>query len=464
MAPLLSPSTAARVLKAALARGGEFAEIFAEHRESSRVVLEDGRLEDVGGGANHGAGVRLVRDQREVYGHSNDTSLKALLEVASFLSHAVREEKKGARRAFAFRKSKAPRLPRARRSPLQTPLAHKVALAQRGERRARSFPHIKQVSSVLRDSVQRVLVANSLGEWAEDERTQAVYFVQAVAEKDGVVQTAYEPLGGTAGYELFYGDAPEEVAATAARRAALMIEAPKARGGPQTIVLSSSAGGTMIHEAVGHGLEADLAEEGLSVYAGKLGEPIASPLVSVVDDATLAHKRGSFRFDDEGTPSEKTVLVENGILRRYMQSRLTAIKSGAVPTGNGRRESYEYLPIVRMTNTLIAPGQDDPREIVRGVDRGLLVTRMGGGQVNTVNGDFVFEVSEGYAIEKGLVTHPVRGATLTGNGPKVLLEIDRVGSDLGFGIGTCGKDGQGVPVADAQPTIRIPELIVGGEA
>lgn len=249
----------------------------------------------------------------------------------------------------------------------------------------------------------------------------------------------------------------------AADRARMLLRAPKARGGPMTVVLSSSAGGTMIHEAVGHGLEADLAQEELSVYADKLGERIASPLVTVIDDATLGGKRGSYRFDDEGVPGQRTVLVENGILKRFMESRITAGKDGARPTGNGRRESYEHLPIVRMSNTMIAPGADDPGDIISSVHRGLLVTQMGGGQVNTVNGDFVFEVSEGFIIERGQIGHAVRGATLTGNGPKILMEIDRVGSDLGFGIGTCGKEGQGVPVADAQPTIRIPEIVVGGQ-
>jgi TldD protein len=199
------------------------------------------------------------------------------------------------------------------------------------------------------------------------------------------------------------------------------------------------------------------------VYANKLGTVIASPLVSVVDDATLAGRRGSFRFDDEGTDAERTVLVDKGVLRTFMYDRLTAMKAGAVSTGNGRRESYKHRPIPRMTNTMIVPGETAPHDILRATDRGLYVKKMGGGQVNTVNGDFVFEVNEGYLIEQGQLGEPVRGATLTGNGPKVLLSIDLVGSDLGFSIGTCGKDGQGSPVSDAQPTLRIPEIVVGGE-
>jgi len=218
----------------------------------------------------------------------------------------------------------------------------------------------------------------------------------------------------------------------------------------------------MIHEAVGHGLESDLAQEGLSVFSGRIGDQIASPLITVIDDPTIPRKRGSYLFDDEGTESKRTILVEKGILKGYLYDRLGAMKDHLPPTGNGRRQSYQHKPIPRMSNTLIAPAETPPEEILRSVSSGLLVRKMGGGQVNTVNGDFVFEVSEGYRIEGGELGSPVRGATLIGNGPQILREIDMVGSDLGFGLGTCGKDGQGAPVADAQPTLRIPEIIVGG--
>lgn len=218
----------------------------------------------------------------------------------------------------------------------------------------------------------------------------------------------------------------------------------------------------MVHEAVGHGLEADLASLGLSVYHKKIGQRIANDKITIVDDKTLTGKRGSFVFDDEGTPSEKTVLVEKGILKNYMYDRRMALRDGVKSTGNGRRESYRFPPICRMTNTMIMPGTDDPEEIIRTTPKGLFVTKMGGGQVNTVNGDFVFEVNEAYLIENGKISDPVRGAMLMGNGPQVLNTIDRIGNDHGFSIGTCGKNNQGVPVSDAQPTIRIPEIVVGG--
>ncbi len=241
-----------------------------------------------------------------------------------------------------------------------------------------------------------------------------------------------------------------------------MLEAQKAPRGEMTVVLSSSAGGTMIHEAIGHGLEADIVQKKASKYCGKIGKEIASPLITVIDDPTLPNKRGSYRFDDEGNPSQKTVLVENGVLKSYLYDYLTAKRDRINPTGNGRRESYHYRPLPRMSNTYIAPGESDPEGIIKSTKKGLFVKKMGGGQVDSVNGDFVFEVEEGYLIEDGKITKPVRGATLIGNGPKVLREINMVGNDLGFEIGTCGKEGQGVPISDGQPTLRIPRMIVGG--
>jgi TldD protein len=283
-----------------------------------------------------------------------------------------------------------------------------------------------------------------------------------VAKEKEILQTGTETKGGFIGWEIFDEFSPEEIATIAAKRAILMLEAQKAPAGEMTVILSSSAGGTMIHEAIGHGLEADIIQKGASKYCGKIGKKIASSLITVIDNPTLPNKRGSYRFDDEGNSSQKTILVENGVLKSYLYDYLTAKKDKIKPTGNGRRQSYHYRPIPRMSNTYIAPGKTDPKKIIKSVKRGLFVKQMGGGQVDTVTGDFVFEVEEGYLIEDGKITKPVRGATLIGNGPEVLREIDMVGNDLGFEIGTCGKEGQGVPVSDGQPTLRIPKIIVGG--
>jgi len=340
----------------------------------------------------------------------------------------------------------------------------KIELVRTANKTARTFDkRIKQVIVMYRDSVQKVQIATSEGFIAEDERIHTLMVVHVIASDNGVIQTGYEPAGGLIGFELFENVKPEELALTAARRATMMLTAQRAPGGRMPVVISSNAGGTMIHEAIGHGLEADLAQQGLSVYSEKIGKQVASPLVTVLDDATIPNKRGSFRFDDEGTPSQRTVLVKNGKLTGYMYDNYTAMQDKTRSTGNGRRESYHSRPIPRMTNTFIASGESLPEDVLQSTPKGLFVKKMGGGQVNTVTGDFVFEVQEGYIIDNGRIGEPVRGATLTGNGPEVLKSIDRVGSDMGFSIGTCGKDNQGVPVSDAMPTIRIPEIVVGGE-
>jgi TldD protein len=349
------------------------------------------------------------------------------------------------------------------RHPEGIPLEEKVALAVAAEKAARqAAPSVCQAMALYRDGVAKVQTVNSLGEFCESCRVGTMFASQVVAAAGGVMQTGYETAGACRGFELFAEKSAEEIALAAAGRAVMMLSARRAPGGRMPVVLSSTAGGTMVHEAIGHGLEADLVQSGISVYRGKLGQEVAARGVTVIDDATIPFARGSFSFDSEGVAGQRTVLVEDGILKGYMYDRLSAMKDGCSSTGNGRRESYHAKPIVRMTNTLIAPGPTPPEEIVRAAGNGLFVAKMGGGQVNTVTGDFMFEVAEGYLLENGAIGEPVRGATLTGNGPEVLKNILMVGSDLGFGIGTCGKDGQGVPVADAQPTLLIGEMIVGG--
>lgn len=451
------------ILRRALAGGGEFADIYFEEGSATTVVCEDGKIEKVYAVTDRGVGIRVISDYRTAYAYSNETSESALLALAETVSRAV-QGKIFDRAINLKRKITGKGFPIAI-PPKTIGLQEKVLLASRAEQAARGLdPRIRQVMAVYRDGSLKTQIANSDGDFIETSRTGTVFITQVVAADGDVIQTGYEPLGAARGFEIFREKSPEEIALTAARRAVMMLSARKAPGGMMPVVLSSEAGGTMVHEAIGHGLEADLALSGMSVYSGKIGEEVASPLVTVLDDATIPNARGSFSHDDEGIPGQRTVLVENGILKGYLFDRLSAMKEGTASTGNGRRESYQSKPIVRMTNTLIAPGETPPESIVREAERGLFVRKMGGGQVNTVNGDFVFEVSEGYLIENGTIGAPVRGATLTGNGPEILKRIVRVGSDLGFGIGTCGKDGQGVPVADAQPTLLISEITIGGAA
>ncbi len=463
---MLSSIDYGRILKKALRWGGDFADIFIERSSPLSVICEDNRIEKVISGHDTGAGVRVVFGQRTAYAYTNEITPTSLLELADAVSRAVQAGTAGVEKDVIINLSKKnPSVDyRIRKPPETVATVQKVRIVTSANAVARAIdPRIRQVSVTYRENRQQALIAHSDGFLAEDDRLYLTALVHVVAAEGDVVQTGYEPVGGSMGMELFDQSPLERAAETAARRGVMMLSARKSPAGRMPVVLSAEAGGTMIHEAIGHGLEADLAQSGLSVYSGKIGRQIASPLITVIDDATIPGKRGSFRFDDEGTVAERTVLVEKGVLKTFMYDRLTAMKDGAGSTGNGRRESYKHRPIPRMTNTMIAPGASDPGEILRSTPKGLFVKKMGGGQVNTVNGDFVFEVSEGYLIEQGKLGEPVRGATLTGNGPQVLMSIDRVGSDIGFSIGTCGKDGQGSPVSDAQPTLRIPEITVGGE-
>ncbi len=451
----------AAVLKKALSGGGEYADVFIERSTPFSLVCEDNRIEKAISGIDAGAGVRLIFGQRTAYAYTNELTTASLLEIADAVQRAAQGEKyppvanlSRKRPLYDFTILKKPE---------EFDASHKAEMVLKANNIARSIDkHIRQVLVTYREHRQQVLIATSEGSLAEDERQYLTALVHVVAADGESVQTGYEPVGGNTGMELFDQVPLERAAEIASRRAVMMLAARKAPAGRMPVILSSEAGGTMIHEAVGHGLEADLAQSGLSVFSNRIGEQIASPLITVLDDATLPGKRGSFRFDDEGVEAERTVLVDRGILKTFMYDKLTAMKDGVRSTGNGRRESYKHRPIPRMTNTMIAPGTSDADAIIRSTPEGLFVKKMGGGQVNTVNGDFVFEVSEGYLIENGKIGEPVRGATLTGNGPQVLRSIDAVASDLGFSIGTCGKDGQGSPVSDAQPTLRIPEITVGG--
>jgi TldD protein len=450
------------VLKRALSRGGDYADIFVEQRRSTSIRLEDRKVEKVMTGIDSGVGIRLISGGKTSYAFTNDSSDGSLTSLADILSKSLQRATSS---SLPDIKRITPEADFAiKLLPDEVPMQSKVALVEKADHIARSFDtRIRQVSASYRDATQSVRIATSEGTFVEDERTHSLWVIHVIASDNGIIQTGYETVGGNIGFELFEGSIIDELSLKASQRAVMMLRAGRAVGGRMPVVISSEAGGTMIHEAIGHGLEADLAQHGLSVYSNKLGQEVASGLVTVIDDATLPHKRGSYRFDDEGTPSKRIVLVDKGILSGYLYDRLSAMRDGVKSTGNGRRESYQHRPIPRMSNTFIAPGKASPEEVVKSTLNGLFVKKMGGGQVNTVTGDFVFDVQEGYKIENGTLGEPVREATLTGNGPSVLRSIDMIASDLGFSIGTCGKDSQGIPVSDAMPTLRIREMVVGGE-
>ncbi len=399
-----------------------------------------------------GAGLRVVIGDRSAYAFTNDFSSLDLL--ADTVASAVDRGAFGKDISLDKRPERNVVIDKIR--PMSVESEKKIDMVLRAEKTAWAMdPSVVQAKVMYGDVLRQVWVANSKGFVSRDRRDSIVFVVQGVVARDALVETGYEPVGGARGCELLEEVPPEIIAERALSRALQTIHARRAPAGAMPVVLSSEAGGTMVHEAIGHGLEADLAGEGLSVYSGQIGTQVASKAITVVDDGTLEGMRGSMGYDDEGNPTGRTVLVENGVLRTYLTDLITSAKFGLPLSGNGRRESYRSRPLPRMTNTIIEPGTLAPEDIIRKVHRGVFVKKMGGGQVNTVNGDFVFNVAEGYLIEDGHVGDPIRGATLIGNGPRILKSIDLVGNDLGFGIGTCGKDGQGAPVSDAQPTLLI---------
>ncbi len=460
---MLAKGDLQEILQLALARGGDFADIFIEEKKTVAVACEADKIERINSGIDTGAGIRVISGDATAYAYTNDLSKEGLVKVAGIVSAATESRRDVTVDLTEIKPAVEFDI---EQMPDTVSIDDKVEMVVRGNRTARGFdPRIKQVTVGLGDVIQNVVIANTKGDYVRDQRVRTRFMINTVAMDNGVIQTGYDAVGGFQGFELLTEYSPEDVAREAAGRAVKMLEAKPAPAGKMEVVMAGEAGGTMVHEACGHGLEADLVQKKLSVYAGQKGQKVASELVTVVDDATIKGKYGSFRFDDEGTGGQKTVLIKDGILEEYMYDRLTAMRDEeARPTGNGRRESYQDRPIPRMSNTYIAPGNEDPEKIIRLVKNGLLVKKMGGGQVNTTNGDFVFDVAEGYLIRDGEIAGPVRGATLTGNGPEVLQTVDMVGSDLGYTIGTCGKDGQGVPVSDAQPTMHIPHIVVGGTA
>ena len=450
------------ILSALLSRGGEYGELFHEEVTSLSVQREDGKVERVLSGTDAGIGIRLIFRGKTFYAFTNECDGRAVLSLARDLSRFA--DGGGVPAVLPATPSAARRPSDVRIPPESREVREKVALVTGMDRVARGLSReIRQVRATYGEAKRRIEVAAHPGVFASDAQTFTLLTVQCVAGDGSGLTMGYESGGGTCGWEFLEEVLPEELARKAAGRAVRALTAGRIGGGRMPVVLSSEAGGTMVHEAIGHGLEADLARRGMSVYRDSLGTQVASTLVSIVDDATVPGKRGSFGADDEGTAAQRTVLVSDGVLKGFLYDRLHAIREGVRSTGNGRRESYRHKPVPRMTNTIILPGKTPPEDIVRSVDRGLLVRKMGGGQVNTVTGDFMFEVAEGVRIENGRPGEPVRGATITGNGPEALSMIDMVGSDLGFGLGTCGKEGQGVPVGDAQPTLRFgpPYITVG---
>jgi TldD protein len=454
-----------RVIGTALQTGGDFAEVFAEDKRSSSAVLDDGKVEELTSGRDRGAGIRVVVGDTTGFAHTADLSEEGLSQAAKAAAAAARSGGGGIKHVSLERQDVVrPYL--VETYPEDVPKTSKVALLTRADEVARAAGSaITQVSATYGDSRRRILVANSDGLLAGDDVVRTLFTVACVATGDTGMQTGREAVGHTVGWELFDLYDVEDLARRAADRAITKLNARPAPSGEIPVVIGSGGGGVLFHEACGHGLEADLVNKGASVFKGRVGERVAAPGVTIVDDGTMAKEWGNYAIDDEGNPAQRNVLIDDGILTDYMWDLLRARKDGRRSSGNGRRQSYQHLPMVRMTNTYLLAGEEDPDDIVASTDHGVFVKHLGGGQVNTATGDFVFGMTEAYLIESGEITDPIREGNLIGNGPEVLTNIDALGNDFAMGPpGTCGKDGQGVPVGDGVPTLRVTKLTVGGTA
>jgi TldD protein len=444
--------------------GVDFGDLYFEHSRRESWTVEDGIVKDGAHSIEQGVGVRAISGEKSGFAYSDDIRVDALLDsagAARAISRDGNSSSAGQRVAVAGRELYAPIDPVDGLSPEK-----KIAVLREIDAFVRAADaRVQQVIVSLAGGVDTILVARSDGVLAADIRPMVRFNVQVIVEQNGRRESGYSGGGGRYSYEELFSDGrPQAIAREALRQALVNLEAVDAPAGTMPVVLGSGWPGVLLHEAVGHGLEGDFNRKGTSVYTGRIGERVAAPGVTIVDDGTLAGRRGSLNIDDEGTPSQYNTLIEDGILRGYMQDSLNARLMGVAPTGNGRRESFAHLPMPRMTNTYMLAGNYDPAEIIASVEKGLYAPNFGGGQVDITSGKFVFSASEAYLIENGKITRPVKGATLIGNGPETMTRVSMVGRDLRLdeGVGICGKDGQSVPVGVGQPTLKIDAMTVGG--
>ena len=462
----LSEGDLARTFGNILSHRVDYADLYFQYARSEAWSLDEGIVKSGSFNIDQGVGVRALSGEKTAFAYSDDISAAALADAAG----AVRAI------ASAGQTARAPLLQaQAQQAGLylpHDPLASlsaeaKVALLERLEGFARAAdPRVVQVNAGLAGEYEVILVAGSDGRLAADIRPLVRCSVSVIVEENGAREQGSAGGGGRFDFSYFDDAVLRRYAEEAVHQAVVNLKAEAAPAGQMTVVLGAGWPGILLHEAVGHGLEGDFNRKGSSAFSGRVGERVAAAGVTVVDDGTIAQRRGSLNIDDEGNPSQRTVLIENGILKGYLQDSLNARLMGVGPTGNGRRESFAHLPLPRMTNTMMLAGAHDPQEIIASVDKGIYAANFGGGQVDITSGKFVFSMSEAYFIENGRITRPIKGATLIGNGPDVLTRVSMIGNDLRLdpGVGTCGKEGQSVPVGVGQPTLRIDGLTVGGTA
>ena len=460
----LTSSALERLLGSQLAGRVDHADLFLEYRVSEELTLEEGAVKKASRHVSQGAGIRAQSGERTGYAHTDDLALPNLEEAAR-QARAIADQT-SASTAVAVGPGRPHDLYTLAEPPVNAALDRKVALLLEMDAVARALdPRVKQVIASLGSEDVVVLIATPSGWTVGDVRPLTRLNVTVIVEENGKREIGTYGGGGRVAFDFFLeGERWKRFTSEAVRQAAIKLHAVEAPAGEMTVVLGPGWPGILLHEAVGHGLEGDFNRKQTSAFSGRMGQKVASDLVTVIDDGTIANRRGSLNVDDEGIPTRRNVLIEKGVLVGYMQDRLNARLMGGEPTGNGRRESYAHQPMPRMTNTFMLAGQDDPDDIIRSVPHGLYAVNFGGGQVDITNGKFVFSASEAYLIEDGKVTRPVKGATLIGSGPEALTRVSRVGHDLKLdeGVGTCGKDGQSVPVGVGLPTIRIDGITVGG--
>jgi len=451
----------------ALSAGGEYADLYFEYLATSSIGIDESIVKSASQGVELGVGVRVLIGERTGYAYSDDLSPDKIRKAARVAARIAKGPASIVKTGFqeARKHNLYPML----QSPHETGLAERVDLVKRADRAARAYDkRVFQAQASYGDSVREVLVATSDGRLSFDRQPMARLNVMVLArEEGGVPQYGHAGGGGRVALDFFMGEkSPEYFAREAARQAIVQLGAVDAPAGEMTVVLGPGWPGILLHEAVGHGLEADFNRKGVSAFSGRIGQQVASPLCTVIDDGSIGSRRGSLNVDDEGTPTQKNVLIENGVLRGYLQDQLAARLMKSASTGSGRRESYQQIPMPRMTNTYMLAGESDPGDIVRSVSRGVYCTAFGGGSVDITSGNFVFSATESYLIEDGKLTRPLRGASLIGNGPEALKYVSMVGNDLKLdeGIGTCTKEGQNIPVGVGIPTVKIDRMTVGGTA
>jgi len=453
-------------LSEALSRGGDYSDLYFEYRINHSIVLEEQIIKSATKSVSLGVGVRVISGEKTGYAYSDDLNRENVIKAARTAAFIANASSQGGKIGVPAALDEKRNLYPINVFPTELEIAQKIALLQEADRASRVFDsRIKQVQASYVDETKHVLIVTSDGNAAWDLQPLVRLNVMCIAEEGGRRQFGYQGGGGRQGLDIFAGDLdPKAIARESARQAILQLVAVDAPAGPMEVVLGPGWPGILLHEAIGHGLEADFNRKKTSAFAGLVGQKVASELCTVVDDGTIPFRRGSLNMDDEGNPTHQTVLIEKGILRGYLQDRLSSKLMKLPLTGNGRRQSYDHIPIPRMTNTFMMAGDSAPEDIIKSVKKGLYAVQFGGGQVDITSGKFVFSASEAYLIDDGHITAPVKGATLIGDGPTVLRRVTAVGSDLKLdhGIGICGKDGQTIPVGVGLPTIKIREITVGG--